>query len=303
YINLARREIAGRTQCIRRLTPISGQVISANVTAGGSGYVKPVATITPPDFPSGYGANPNGLQATASVEFIGGVVTGVTITNGGDGYFEPIIMITDENGPGVGATATLSLSPINTLNQGQEVYNFSDIYVGNWPGVDSVYMIKSVSVIYTNYRYSLPMYAFSTYQAAIRSYPFQYNYVPSFCSQLGQGANGSLYMYPLPSQTYQYELDCFCLPLDLTMDNGIPEAIPQPWCDVVQYMAVQLAFQELGNLNSAKYYEQQFDKLTLSKSAISRPGRMTNPYGRYIWLVGAIPILTELLTKLGSAFS
>jgi hypothetical protein len=136
-------------------------------------------------------------------------------------------------------------------------------------------------VIYTNYRYSLPMYAFSVYQAMIRQYPFQYQYVPSFASQFGQGAGGSFYAYPLPSQTYQWEFDCFCLPTEMLLDNSVPEAIPQPWTDAVQYMAVQLAFQELGNLNAAKYYEQQFDNRTLGYSSQARPGRMTNPYGRY----------------------
>lgn len=281
YINLARREVAGRTQCIRRLTPISGQIVSATVTAGGSGYVSPVATITTPDFPSGRAPNPLGLQATATVESIAGVVTGITITNGGDGYFQPIVTIADSNGPGTGATATLSLSPLNLLNPGQEVYAFSDIDVTGFPGVDCVFMIKSASVIYTNYRYSLPMYAFSVYQAMIRQYPFQYQYVPSFCSQFGQGADGSFYAYPLPSQTYQWEFDCFCLPLEMTMDNGIPEAIPQPWTDAVQYMSAQLAFQELGNLNAAAYYEKQFDNRTLGYSSQARPGRAVNVYGRY----------------------
>lgn len=135
YINRARREVAGRTQCIRRLTPISGQVVQAVVTAGGSGYVNPVATITTPDWASGTLPSPNGRQATAGVEMNGGIVTGVNILDGGDGYFQPEVTITDASGPGTGATATLQVSPINTLNEGQEVYNFSDIYVGNWPGV------------------------------------------------------------------------------------------------------------------------------------------------------------------------
>ena len=67
YINIARREVAGRTQCIRRLTPISGQCVSATLLTPGSGYVTPVATITPPDFPSGVKPSPNGRQATANV--------------------------------------------------------------------------------------------------------------------------------------------------------------------------------------------------------------------------------------------
>lgn len=281
YINLARREVAGRTQCIRRLTPISGQIISFNLTSGGSGYVNPVVTITTPDFPSGKTPNPNGLQATAAALQVGGVISDVIVLNGGDGYFQPVVTITDATGPGTGAVATANLSPMNLLVRGQEQYPFSDIYIAEWPGVDCVHMIKGVSVIYTNYRYSLPMYAFSVYQAQVRQFPFQYQYVPSFASQQGQGAGGVFFAYPLPSQTYQWEFDCFCLPTDMKLDNSIPEAIPQPWTDAVQYMAVQLAFQELQNLNAASYYEKQFDKRTLGFSQQARPGRMANPYGRY----------------------
>jgi hypothetical protein len=281
YINLARREVAGRTQSIRRLTPISGQVVDGTVTAGGSGYVNPVATITAPDFPSGILPSPNGRQATAGVTMSGGVVTDVSINDGGDGYFQPLVTITDSAGPGHGATATLTISPINTLNIGQEVYNFSDIFIGNWPGVASVHAIKSASVIYSNYRYSLPMYAFSVYQAMIRQYPFQFTYVPTFASQYGQGAGGSFYAYPLPSQTYQWEFDCFCLPQDLLLDNSIPEAIPEPWTDAVQYMAAQLAMIGLGNWNASRFFEQLFDKRTLGYSSNARPGRATNMYGRY----------------------
>jgi hypothetical protein len=280
YINRARREVAGRTQCIRRLTPISGQVVSALVTAGGHGYVNPIATITTPDFPSGILPSPSGRQATAGVTMNGGVVTGVDINDGGDGYFQPLVTITDASGPGTGATATLTISPINTLNLGQEVYNFSDIFIGNWPGVDVVHAIKSVTVLYSNYRFSLAQYSFSEYQARIRNYPLLYQYVPVFCCQRGQGASGDLMMYPLPSQTYQVEYDCFCLPVDMRLDNSIPEAIPQPWTDAVPYFAASLAYMELQNFNAAKFYGEEFDKRTLGYSTYARPGRAINQYGR-----------------------
>lgn len=281
YINRARREVAGRTQCIRRLTPISGQILSATVTNPGTGYVNPQVAITSPDFPSGVLPAPSGRQATAVATQVGGGVNDVTVQDGGDGYFEPQMTITDLGGPGTGAVATLALSPINTLNIGQEVYAFSDIYLGNWPGVDAVHAIKSASVIYANYRYMLPMYAFSTYQSQIRQYPFQYQYVPTFCSQFGQGAGGSFYAYPLPSQTYQWEFDCFCLPTDMLLDNSIPEAIPQPWTDAVPYMAASLGYLELQNMNAARFFMEEFDKRTLGYSSYARPGRAINPYGRY----------------------
>ena len=281
YVNEARRELAGRTQCIRRLTPISGSVVDSAVVSGGSGYSSSTTiSITPPDFPSGRPPNPLGLQATASLIINSGVIQSAPIQVGGDGYFQPIATIIDPTGAGSGAEVTLTISKINQLNPGQEEYSFSDIDVTMFPGVAAVHAIKSVSVIYANYRYSLPCYAFSVYQAMIRQYPFQYQYVPTFCSQFGQGAAGSFYAYPLPSQLYQWEFDCFCLPQDLT-DNNSVDVIPQPWDDVVKFYAAALAFMELQNFNAAEYHMKKFDDLTLRKSQQARIGRVVNPYGRY----------------------
>ena len=278
YINRARREVAGRTQCCRVLTPISGSVITAAVVAGGSGYTNPTVTITPPDFPSGRAPFPLGAQATALPIVQAGVIAAVDIQYGGSGYFQPQVTVTDATG--TGAVVTAQISPINQLNPGQESYNFSDINVSMFPGVGAVFMIRSVSVIYANYRYSLPCYSFSVYQAMIRQYPYQYSYVPSFCSQFGQGASGSFYAYPLPSQIYQWEFDCTVLPQDLLDDQSV-DIIPQPWDDVVPYFAAHLAYLELQNMNAGRYYLDLFDNMTLRKSQYARPGRATNPYGRY----------------------
>jgi hypothetical protein len=278
YINRSRREIAARTQCVRVLTTVSGQIQSWTVTAGGSRYSAPVCVITPPDFPSGAPPLPNGAQATATAVIQGGVVTAVQNVYGGAGYFSPVMTITDPTGSG--ATATPTMRFINTLNQGQEVYPFSGVDLSPFPGVDSVYAVKSVSIIYANYRYSVPIYSFSTYQAMIRQYPFQYQYVPTFGAQYGQGVNGSFYMYPLPSQTYQLEWDCFCLPQDLIDDQSV-EVMQQPWIDTVPYFAAHLAYLELQNFNAGKYYLDLFDQMCLRKSNYARVGRVVNPYGRY----------------------
>jgi hypothetical protein len=278
YINVARREVAMRTQCVRRLTPIGGAISAINVVSGGSGYGSTTISISAPDFPTGGPTLPNGAQATATPVVVGGVITSVQLNYGGAGYFQPIVTAVDGTGTGAVLTATVPL--INTLNQGQEVYPFSSINVSMFPGVDSVYYVRSASVIYANYRYSLPMYPFSTYQAMIRKYPFQYQYVPAFCSQFGQGTDGSFYAYPIPSQTYQWEFDCQCIPSDLTTDQDV-DVIPRPWSDAVPFYALHLAFMELQNYNIANYYEQQFDKRVQGHSNYARAGRMTNPYGRY----------------------
>lgn len=280
YVNRARRDLAGRTQCVRRLTPISGSISNIVITNGGQNYSTPAISIGSPDQASGAPPNPTGIQAYATITEEDGVINNISVTAGGDGYLSPSITITDSTGSGVSAAATAVIQNISQTYEGQEVYRFSDIPVQNWPGVDSVFAVHSVSIIYSNYRYSLPMYNFSTYQARIRQYPTQYSYVPTMGAQFGQGENGSLYLYPIANSSYPLELDCFCLPADLKTDLDV-EVIPMPWQDAVPYLAAHLCYLELQNLNAAEYYFKKSDEMIARYSRYARPGRITNPYGRY----------------------
>lgn len=279
YINRARREVAMRSQAIRFLTTISAPIVSCAVTAGGTGYTAPTVTISTPDFPSGGVNSPNGRQATAEATVQAGVIAGIDITDGGEGYFQPTVEITDATG--TGATAELIIGSITSLNDGQEQYKFSDIDVTSAPGVESVYFVRSASIIYSNYRYSIPCYSFSTYQARIRNYPAgTYQYVPTFMAQFGQGAGGSLFFFPIPSQTYQLELDCQCLPSPLVTNQSV-EALPEPWTDAVMYFAAHFAMLEIQNLNAAKGYLELYERFAQRYSDYSRAGRTVNPYGRF----------------------
>lgn len=278
YVNRARREVALRTQCIRALTPISGSVKTCTVLTPGSGYTNPTVVITSSDFPSGYGPSPNGRQATANAIVQGGAIAAVDIQDGGSGYFQPQVSITDPTGTGF--TGSLSVSPSNNLHLGQERYPLSSFDFSGNPGVGSAYYVRSIAIIYSNYRYVIPIYAFSVYQAYIRQYPFQYQYVPTFASQFQQGVNSDLFLYPLPSQTYQFEVDCLCLPQDM-IDNRSVEAIPDPWTDAVPFYAAHLAYLELQDFNRAQGYLAMYEKFAQNFSNFTRIGRMVNPYGRY----------------------
>lgn len=279
YINRARREVAMRAQCIRRLTPISGQITGWSVTDAGTGYSQtPTLTITAPDFPSGQGPYPNGDQATATAQVQNGTISAIDSDYGGYGYFQPEMTITDATGSDAAATPVLSY--INQLNQGQEVYPWSDVNLSMWPGVESIFRIQSVSLLFSAFRYSLACYDFSTYQALIRQWSQQWQYVPAACAQYGQGVDGQFFMYPVPSQAYQLEWDCFCIPSDLVDDRSY-EAIPAPWTDAVPYFAAHLGYLEIQQFNFAKGYLDLFDKMIQRYSDYARVGRRTNPYGRY----------------------
>lgn len=247
YINIARREIALRAQCLRLLTPISGAVVSATVVAGGAGYTAPVVSITPPDFPSGAMPFPQGAQAIALANLgNAGAISGVNIQYGGSGYWQPQATITDPTG--TGASVILTTRGANQIVQGQERINFSDVNLSPFPGYGSIYNVRSVSIIYANYRYSLPIYSLTTYQAMIRQYSQQFQYVPCAGCQVGQGTSGYFLLYPLPSQPFQLEFDAFCLPSDLSQDTDY-EALPGPWTDAVKFYALYLCYQELQNFN------------------------------------------------------
>jgi hypothetical protein len=284
YINRARREIALRTQCIRVLTPITGSVIGGSVVAGGHGYSSsPTITLTAPDFPSGAGPYPNGSQGSVTANVSGGSITGVNVIYGGYGYWQPSFSITDATGVGATVTPTLNtfgLGKINQLDQGREVYKFSEADLAPFPGVKSVYAIQSVSILYSGFRYSLICYSFSTHQALIRIWAQQWQYVPCVCAQYGQGVNGSFYVYPIPSQPYQMEWDCYCLPQDLITDLSV-EAIPDPWTDAVAYWAAHLCYLSIQNFNAAKFYEDMFNRRCLGYSNAARISRATNMDGRY----------------------
>ena len=87
-------------------------------------------------------------------------------------------------------------------------------------------------------------------------------------------------MYPLPSQTYQAEWDCQCLPSDL-IDDQSHEAIPMPWRDAVAFYAAHLAFLELQNYNAAKGMLDLYEKFAQRYSDYARVGKVVNVYGRF----------------------
>jgi len=279
YVNKARRDIAGQTKCLRIVPPITGQIINYSIVNAGSGYHAGSVTvsITGPDFPSGRSPFPLGDQATASASINNGTISQIVGIYGGAGYFQPQVSIV---GPGANASVTPIMSRMNTLVQGQEAYPFANIDLSQFPGYGGVNEVLSVQVIYANYRYTIPKYAWTIYQSYIRQYPFQYQYVPTFCSQLEQGASGVLYFYPFPSQTFQMEWDCICFPQDLTTNLSV-EAIPTTWQDAIPFYAAYLAYLELQNFNSARAMLEQYDRHVTRYSGFARSGAIVNPYGRY----------------------
>lgn len=277
YTNRARREVAMRSQCIRLVPPISGQIISIQVTAGGSGYTNPTVTISAPDLPDGKAAFPGGSQATATAMVMAGQIGSISVGFGGSGYAQPSITINDPTGHG--ATATAVISPISKFNANQEEYSLADIPVGTFPGVKSVFATLGHYIIFSNLRYRINQYSLTEFKSFVENYPFQYYFCPVACAQKSQGTFGTFLFYPIPSQQYPWEPDCLCLPSDL-VDDASPEAVPEPWIDAVPYLAASYAYEEAQAFNNARFWEEQFAKFVTRYGVYTRPRMIPSMYGR-----------------------
>lgn len=285
YINEARQHVASDGQCVRALPVIQGAVTAVAVVSGGTGYTSPpIVTITPPDSPSGFLPFPNGNQAVAFASVSGGSVTAVTVSSGGSGYFAP--QVTFSSGGGHGAVGLVTTSVSNATAAGQEIYAFSSvnpIVASSGSGISHILAVNSVSIIWSTFRYTLMRQSFSKYQALTRTYTAGYEYMPAVMAQFGQGANGTLYMYPIANQPYQMEWDCYCQPLPLATDNDV-EAIPEPFNEAVKYYAARMAYLQSQRFGDAEMmYNEDPTKLGLYQKSMQRARRVSNPRAVMSW--------------------
>lgn len=275
-INRARMRVALQSQCIRSIPPSSGFVSGYNITDHGTGYTVCTAVISGPD-------EPNGVTAVANVILAGGSIVSLGIT-GGSGYVNiPTITFA---GNGTGASAVLQIAvdansdtPITTL-QGQEVYNFTDynaIIDPNGIGIASIQSLFSVAVSQGTIKPVLRYFPFTDFQAFCRIYNNTQQDYPSIWTQYGQGQNGSVYLFPIPSGTYAMDWDCCCQPIALASDSD-PEAIPAPWQEPIPYYAAYLAFQYSQRMDDAAMMKSEYTRLMLEGRAYSTGPEVPDVY-------------------------
>lgn len=272
-INTARNKVALKGQCIRVLPPSSSSVATFTKVAGGSGYTSnPTITVSGPDVP-------NSTQATATAVVSGGVITAINIAIAGNGYVNtPTVTITDTTGVGASYTASLLFTPMTTTSN-QEVYNFSafNSLVARTSGVATIQEVLSVSVSYGTKKPSLRYLPFAQFQAYCRIFNNTQQNYPSFWSQYSKGANGSIYVFEVPTGTYQMEWDCACLPIALATDSD-PEAIPYPWTDAVQYYAAHLCYEYAQRSDDAARMLAKFNQKMMEANTESTPPRFSDMY-------------------------
>lgn len=284
YINQARAQVAIEGECIRVVPPINGPITAFTILTAGSGYgtSPPTVVISAPDSASGIGVNAAGAQAKATATLSGGAVTAITLVSGtgGAGYFQPVVTLA--SGSGTGATAVAVVSGLNVTAVSQEVYAFSSVtplVATSGSGIQNIFELNSISMIWGTFRYTLKHVSFSKYQAVGRPYTAGYTYIPAVWAQFGQGVTGSVYLYPIPNASYQFEWDCLCVPNDLNV-NTDAEAIPYPFSDCVPFLAAYYAFMQKQRNADADRMMKEYKTFMTRARTFSQRRFVSNWYGR-----------------------
>jgi hypothetical protein len=257
YINEARGYVAAQGECIRVLCPSTAGLSSVQLTAGGTGYTTaPTVTISPPNV---------GQAATAVATVFGGAVTAVQVLTPGSGYSTPTLPgVSFSGGGGSGAAANPVLMPFCQTTVGQEVYthaSFNPLIKSTGTGASEIIAIRSIAVSWGSMKPTLRQMTWGDFQAYLRSYNVGVQGYSRVWAPYQRGTNGSFYIWPIPSQASQMDLDCVCLPapLDLQSNQGL-EPIPYPFTQAVPYKAAEVAVLGEPDLRDlADRYRQHYD--------------------------------------------
>lgn len=232
FINQARTRVALDLHCVRgffgtatgnALNTIAqkenytynGTVGGVAVTANGNNYTSPTVSF------SGGG----GTGAAATAQLINGQVVAINMTNWGLGYgSSPNVTITDPTGSGAAATST---ALVNILD------------------------ILSLTSIWGDERIVHEWMPFTMFQTFCRQYVNQFD-VPSIFT-MHQGTL-QFYLFQIPDQAYQLEMDFITLPNPLVNLNDVDAQVIAPYNDAVQFFAAHLCLASLQNYGYADYW-------------------------------------------------
>ena len=190
-----------------------------------------------------YGTSPFGATAQAGTAVAGGATAGVP------------------------ATTTFLTIP------GVEKYGFdyANAYVqAQNGGVEFVNDVADCAVSWGGIRPEMRWLPWEDLQAYARSYNIGVTSYPMLWSTLGDGNNGQVWLFPVPTNALEMEWVCYCSPRFIFTDSD-PEALPTPWQRYVPFYAAHLGYMNSQRYQQAGLMLDLFEKNSgLSRAAADR---------------------------------
>lgn len=269
WINTSRRNAAKRTGCVRRL--ITGQ--SAFGASAQNNVAVPSAA-QPGALPGGFsnGTYPNGN--TTYGDFNQNYNQDYNVNYS---YYP--------NPPPYYSIAYGAINNTCMTIPGVERYPyigfFNNFLKAQYAGVDKVLDTIACAVNWGGTtRPNLDWMPWDEFQAYCRAYAVLNMSYPAVWSVFNDGPQGEIWMFPVPSQYNEIELDVTCQPLDLVDDTTF-DAIPDGFQEALKYGAAAVAFESSGRFMQAQAMEDRFaDSLGIARVAVDR-GKSRTYYPSY----------------------
>lgn len=259
WINEARRQCAKRTGCIRRL--ITGQ--SAFGASAQPGFAIPGA------------AQPGSLPGAFPQQAFGA-------SGGGsfDSSFDSSFSHGSSSRFGVAGAVQNGMMTIPNVERYPFQGFFNPALQAQHAGVESVMDPIALSINWGGtVRPSLDWMPWDDFQAYARAYAVLNQSYPALWSVYNDGPMGEIWVFPVPVQANEMELDCFCLPNNIYSDDAV-DAIPEAFRDSIKYGAASLAFMGSNRYSNAQAMEDMFaDRLGVARVAVDR-GKTPSYYFR-----------------------
>lgn len=254
-INSARSRIGLDTGSVRGLFtyylsynqevyPYMGSVANIGIASAGTLY-----TAAPTISFSGGG----GSGVTASAAITSGTLSSITITANGTGYTAAPTVVFTGGTAGVAATATATI--LNALD------------------------VNSITVNYQNSWQMLGYAPFTNFQARARYYRATTGN-PEWWTEgppAGAGGGRAWYVFYIPNQSYQCDIDAIVMPNALE-DDTTAEQLSYPATDLIPYYAAYLAKYNQQAFDESARFLSIYDELLKRGQSAKYQRRLPNPY-------------------------
>ena len=148
---------------------------------------------------------------------------------------------------------------------------FNPVLQAQYAGCDQVIDAIALSVNWGGTtRPTLDWMAWDDLQAYARAYAVLNTSWPSVWAVYNDGPQGEIWVFPVPSQATEMELDATCTPKALNSDDDF-DAIPDGLQECLKFGTAALAFMARGRYSQAQMMEYEFaDSMGVARVAFDR---------------------------------
>ena len=176
-----------------------------------------------------------------------------------------------------GAATSLQCQTIPNVERYPYIGFFNPVLQATHAGCNQVIDAISIAVNWGGtVRPALDWMAWDDFQAYCRAYAVLNSSYPAVWSVYNDGPLGEIWMFPIPTQACDIELDAMVTPIDLYSDDDF-DAIPEGFRNAIKFAGAELAFAASGRYSQAEMMQRKLAE-TLGIARVAVDGGKVKSY-------------------------